>query len=134
MVEAFIAEVDDCTPGRSSHSASNPCGDIDMEIDWEQESLSQQKDIERILSERDPKRIKEAIEAYKRDLPQLLRDDKERYAVAYDGSNRVGIAKTRQNLLADLKRRGLENNKSLFIKIVSSLEDNKEVLCTSTHI
>jgi hypothetical protein len=134
MVEAFIAEVDDCAPGSSSHSAISPCGDIDMEIDWEQERLNQQKAIEQMLSERNPERIKQAIEAYKRDLPQLLRDDKGRYAVAYDGSTRVGIAKTRQNLLADLKRKGLENNKNLFIKIVSGLEDSKEVLCTSTHI
>jgi len=102
-----------------------------MDVDWEQERLRQDKAIERILAERDPKRVEEGIEAYKRDLPQLLRDDKERYAVAYDGSSRVGIAETRERLLADLKRRGLANNKNLFIKIVSSLEDNRETSCSS---
>ena len=46
---------------------------------------------------------------------------------------RVGIAKTREILLADLKRKGLASNKSLFIKIVSSLED-KENSCTSNRL
>src|SRR5438093_1909604 len=110
MPEAFIAEVDDCASGTPSHPANNQWG-ADMDIDWEQERLRQDKAIERILAERDPQRVKEGIEAYKRDLPQLLRDDKERYAVAYDGSNRVGIAETRESLLADLERRGLANNK-----------------------
>jgi hypothetical protein len=134
MPEAFIAEVDECAQGTPSHPASNKCLDTDMEIDWDQERLRHEKAIERILSERDPKRIKEGIEAYKRDLPQLLRDDKEQHAVAYDGSTRVGIARTRAELLADLKRRGLENNKSLFVKIVSSLEDDKETSCLSNHL
>jgi hypothetical protein len=67
-----------------------------MDIDWEQTRLNQEKAIKELLSQRDPKHINEGIEAYKRDLPQLLRDDRERYAVAYDGSVRVGIAKTRE--------------------------------------
>ncbi len=130
MPEAFIAEVDDCAPRTPSHPANNQQG-ADMDIDWEQERLRQDKAIERILAERDPKRVEEGIEAYQRDLPQLLRDDKERYAIAYDGSNRVGIAETCESLLADLKRRGLANNKNLFIKIISSLEDNRETSCSS---
>jgi hypothetical protein len=103
-----------------------------MDIDWEQERLNQDQAMARLLAGRDPKRIKEGIEAYKRDLPQLLREDKERYAVAYDGGLRIGIAETRASLLADLKRRGLGDNKSLFIKIVSRLED-REPSCASNH-
>jgi hypothetical protein len=135
MPESFIAEVDDCAPGTLSHPATNKWGvDMEMETDWEQERLAQEKTIQRILSQRDPKRIKEAIEAYKRDLPQLLRDDKERCVVAYDGSTQVGIAESREKLLADLKRKGLANNNNLFIKIVSSLKDSKETSCSSNHL
>lgn len=133
MVEDFSAEGDDRASGTSSHSANNPCGGVDMEIDWEQVRPNQEKAINELLSQRDPEHIKEGIEAYNRDLPHLLRDNKERYAVAYDGSVRVGIAKTREKLLADLKRKGLANNKSLFVKIVSSMED-REKSCASNHL
>jgi len=100
-----------------------------MEIDWEQERLNRESAIERMLSERNPDRIREGIEAYKRDLPQLLRTDKERHVAAYDGGTQVGIAKTREKLLIELEQKGLANNKSLFIKIISSLEDNEEKFC-----
>ena len=53
MPEAFIAEVDDCAPRTPSHPANNQAG-ADMDIDWEQERLRQDKAIERILAERDP--------------------------------------------------------------------------------
>lgn len=105
-----------------------------MDTDWEQDRLAREKAMGLMLSGRDPRRVEEGIEAYKRDLPQLLGDDKEQYAVAYDGNTQVGIAKTREKLLADLKRKGLGNNKSLFIKIVSSLEDTKENSCFCNHL
>src|ERR1700728_2335325 len=99
MPQSFLAEVSDCTPEMPSPPANNLWGE-DMEIDWEQERLGHEKAIDRILAQRDPARIRAGIEAYNRELPQLLRDDKERHVVAYDGSTRVGIAKSREELLA----------------------------------
>jgi hypothetical protein len=133
LPETFIAEFDDCAHEGPLRSTNNPCLDIDMEVDWEQERLNRERAIERVLSERDSNHIKEGIESYKRDLPQMLREQKERHVVAYDGSQRVGIAKTREELLTELKRKGLANNSSVFIKIISSLEDKKESFCSSNH-
>ena len=49
MPEAFIAEMDDCTSGTSSHPANKQWG-ADMDIDREQERLRRDEAIERILA------------------------------------------------------------------------------------
>jgi hypothetical protein len=133
MPQSFVAAEADRPSGMPPQPANSLRGG-DMDINWEQERLNHDKAIEHVLSDRDPRRIEEGIEAYKRDLPQLLRDDKERHVVAYDGSTRVGIAETREQLLTELERKGLADEKSLFIKIVSSLEDNREDSCSSSHL
>jgi hypothetical protein len=133
MSEASMAEIEDRTPDLPPDAAEKPYRDIDTEIDWEQERLNRDKAIERMLSGRNSDLIKVGIAAYRRELPELLRAQKERHVVAYEGSTRVGIARTREQLFVELKRRGLADGASLFIKIISRLEDNKEDSRASDH-
>jgi hypothetical protein len=123
--------VDEWTPDESSPGGTGRCRGVDMETDWEHARLEYERTIEQMLSERNAPRVKQAIEAYKRDLPQLLREDKARHFVAYDGNTRVGLAKTREKLLAELKRKGFAGNRSLFIKIISALEDSVDTSSSS---
>ena len=104
-----------------------------MDTDWKEDRLKRDKIYKELLAGRNPQRIKQGIEAYKRDLPQLLSDHKERYVVAYDGDTRVSIAATREKLLADLKHKGVSDHANLFIKIVSSLEHKRESMSSHSH-
>jgi hypothetical protein len=132
MPDTFMAEVESHTTDETDGNYHNGLWSVDMEIDWDKEQDDLEKLYAQMLSGRNPERIKRGIEAYKRDLPQLVRDQKEHYVVAYDGDTRVGMEKTREKLLSELKRQGVSKNKNLFIKIVSSLEDSKETL-SSCH-
>lgn len=89
-------------------------------MDIKQERVDREEAIDRILAQSDPQRIKAGVEAYNRDLPQLLKDGKERHVVAYDGAKQVAIAETRAALFAELKKQGIANNKSILIKLISS--------------
>jgi hypothetical protein len=113
------------------HNENPDYWQLDLETDWNEDRIARDRMYEEMLAWRNPERIRQGIEAYTRDLPQLLRDQKERFVVAYDGDTRVGIATTREKLLTQLKQRGISKHDSLFIKIVASLEDKRESM--SSH-
>src|SRR4051812_14245801 len=55
-------------------------------------------EIQPILSRRKPELIRQGIEAYKRDLPQLLAENRCRQMVAYRGSEMVATGATERQL------------------------------------
>ena len=130
--DTFVAEVGDCaeTPVPSANAQSWP---TDMDTDWNEDRVARDKMYKGQFAGRNHKRIKQGIEAYKRDLAQLLRDRKERHLVAYDGDTQVGMATTREKLLAELEQNGISDRNNLFIKVVSNLEDKRESMLSQNH-
>jgi len=131
MNETLMPEVDEFAPETPVHNQNPDYWQIDMDTDWNEDRITRDRMYEEMLACRNPEKINQGIDAYTRDLPQLLRDQKERFVVAYDGATRVGIATTREKLLAELKQHGISKHDSLFIKIVTSLEDKRESM--SSH-
>lgn len=132
--ETLIAEFEEDTDA-SLKSAADKCRNDDMDIDWDKKRAELDNIYQRTFAGRDPERIRLGIEAYKRDLPQLIRDQKESYVVAYDGDACIGIEKTQEKLMAELKKNGLGLSKqpSLFIKVVSNLEDGRESMSSRSQ-
>jgi hypothetical protein len=126
MPDTFMAETDECAAGTSTQISNVEAWDADMDTDWELDQVKRDKLYEEMVSRGSLERTQQSIEAYKRDLPQLLRDQKERYVVAYDGDRQLGIASSRAKLLAELRNNGVSDYNGLFIKVVSSLENNRE--------
>ena len=59
-------------------------------------SAVRQAEIERIVAQRNPELIDAGIEAYKRDLPRLLSENRYRQLVAYRGKELVAFGRKRR--------------------------------------
>jgi hypothetical protein len=129
--DTFMTETDASSSETPVHVANPQCWYDDLDTDWDEDRMKRDKAYDAVLARRNPNKFKEGIEAYRRDLPQLLRDQKDRWVVAYDGDTRIGIATTREQLIVALKQIGIANHDSLFIKIVSGLGDKRESM--SSH-
>ena len=105
QLEEYIAEFDENT-FTTSHPADLEGGDAVMEFDIERERAATRDEMQRLLAEPAAETIRQGIEAYKCDLPTLLAKGKDRNVVAYRGEKRLGIAPTRELLLARLEREG----------------------------
>jgi len=130
-IEALFAESDEIAPQGLSPSARDDFRGGNMEFDTEGEIRRRQKTLEKIKSQRNPARIKEAIAAYKHDLPRLLQENKG--VVAYNGGQRVGDAPTLSDLIQALKRDGFKNSNGLFIKHVRPIDDDSEHFLSPTR-
>jgi hypothetical protein len=133
MPDAFMAEIDDRAPEIRGQGINRECWHRDMDTDWNEDRAQREQMYRKMLAGRDSKKIKQGIEAYKRDLPQLLRDEKQRHVVAYDGNTRVGIASTREKLLVELNQKGISDYTNLFIKVVTKPQDKRESLLSQSH-
>jgi hypothetical protein len=92
-------------------------------------SKEREAEIKRIVSQRNLPLIEEGVEAYKRDLPQLLSENRYRQLVAYRGSELVAFGSTHRQLRRRLEKKGFTNRGELFIISVAPLEiDEDEAL------
>jgi hypothetical protein len=124
--EECIAEFDETTH-LAPHPAELESGDAVMGFDVKHERAKNEAELVRLLAEPHAETIREGIEAYKRDLPKLLADHQEQNVVAYRGSTRLGIAPTRESLVAQLRKQGIrEDEGGLYIKKVRDLDDDDE--------
>ena len=79
-------------------------------------------EIQRILAQRKPELIQQGIEAYKRDLPRLLAENRYRQQVAYRGNELVAFGATYRQLQKRLAKKGFTDWGELFITSVAPLE------------
>jgi hypothetical protein len=98
--------------------APNGCrADVDDERARDREAA-----IPRILAQRKPELIQEGVEAYKRDLPRLLEENRYRQLVAYRGDTPVAFAATHRQLKKRLTKAGFTDEGELFIISIAPLE------------
>ncbi len=90
--------------------------------EFEQRARNRQAAIQRILAQRKPELIEEGIEAYKRDLPRLLEENRYRQLVAYRGSTPVAFAWTHRQLKKKLTKAGFADRGELFIISIAPLQ------------
>jgi hypothetical protein len=79
--------------------------------------LDRERKLIAAVAGRNPESIRRGMEAYNRDLPALLAANLEQQVVAYQEDQRVGMAPTRDQLIQQLREKGLDW-RQLFIKIV----------------
>ena len=99
-----------------------------VESDPELARLFQEREaeIQRILAQRKPELIQQGIEAYKRDLPRLLAENRYRQLVAYRGNELVACGATYRQLQKRLAKKGFTNWGELFIESVAPLEIDED--------
>jgi hypothetical protein len=78
--------------------------------------------LDRILAQRNPELIQKGIEAYLRDLPRLLAENRYLYHVAYRGNEMVAIAATDRKLWKKLEKLGLTDLGEIFETVVEPLD------------
>jgi hypothetical protein len=85
-----------------------------------------QAEIERIVAQRNLPLIQEGIEAYKRDLPRLLSENRYRQLVAYRGTEPIAFGRTRRQLRRRLEKKGFTNWGELFITSIAPLDVDED--------
>jgi hypothetical protein len=83
-------------------------------------------EVERIVARQKPELIQKGIEAYQRDLPRLLAENRYRQHVAYRGNEMVAIAATERKLWKKLEKLGLTDMGELYTTIVAPLDIDEE--------
>ena len=99
-------------------------GDLDPEL----ARLFQVREaaIQRILAHRKPELIQQGIEAYKRDLPRLLAENRYRQKVAYRGNELVAFGATYRQLQKRLAKKGFTDRGELFITSIAPLDIDED--------
>jgi len=99
-----------------------------VEYDPELARLFQEREaeIQRILAQQKPELIQQGVEAYKRDLPRLLAENRYLQQVAYRGNELVAVAATRRQLRKQLATKGFTDNGELFLTTIAPLEIDEE--------
>jgi hypothetical protein len=82
--------------------------------------------LDRMLAQRKPELIQQGIEAYQRDLPRLLAENRYLQQVAYRGNEMVAMAATRRKLWKKLEKLGLTDWGELYTTVVAPLEIDDE--------
>jgi hypothetical protein len=89
-------------------------------------SEERRAEIERIVAQRNLPLIQEGIEAYKRDLPWLLSENRYRQLVAYRGTEPVAFGRTHRQLRRRLEKKGLTDRGELFITSIAPLDIDED--------
>jgi hypothetical protein len=85
-------------------------------------SKERQAEIERIVSQRNLPLIEAGVEAYKRDLPRLLSENRYQQWVAYRGSELVAFGSSYRRLRKKLEKMGFTHMGEFFMINVAPLE------------
>ncbi len=95
-----------------------------VEYDPELDRLFKEREavLDRILAQRKPELIQQGIDAYLRDLPRLLAENRYLQHVAYRGNEMVAIAPTDRKLWKKLEKLGLTDRGEIFETVVEPLD------------
>lgn len=117
-VAVGIGEADSDPPPRSTRVGCDP----------ELERIMKEcaAEVERIVARRKPELIQQGIEAYKRDLPRLLAENRYRQQVAYRGNELIAFAATTRQLWKKLEKLGFSDMGELFMTVVEPPEIDED--------
>jgi hypothetical protein len=108
-----------------------PMHETPVEYDPEIARLFKEREaeIQRILARQNPELIQQGIEAYKRDLPRLLAENRYRQKVAYRGNELIAFAATFRQLKKRLAKKGFTDWGELFMTSIWPLDidDDDEI-------
>ena len=101
-----------------------PMDSTRVEYDPELAQIFKEREVEiqRILAQRKPELIQQGIEAYKRDLPRLLAENRYRQLVAYRGNELVAFGATDRQLRKRLAKKGFTDWGELYVDCVAPLD------------
>ena len=82
-----------------------------------------------MLAQKKPELIQQGIDAYKRDLPRLLAENRYLQHVAYRGNEMVAIAPTDRKLWKKLEKLGLTDMGEIFETVIAppEIDDEDEI-------
>jgi hypothetical protein len=106
----------------------DPLDSTRAEYDPELARLYKERELalQRLLAQRKPELIEQGIEAYKRDLPRLLAENRYRQKVAYRGNELVAFGATLRQLKKRLAKKGFTNRGELFITSIWPLDIDED--------
>jgi len=93
---------------------------------FDRQVQARQARIQQILAQRKPELIQQGVEAFKRDLPGLLAENRYRQHVAYRGNELVAIAATSRQLSKKLAKLGFTDMGEMFTMPVAPLEIDED--------
>jgi hypothetical protein len=114
--------------GNGEADADSPMDSTPLEYDPELARMFQQREVEiqRILAQRNPELIQQGIEAYERDLPRLLAENRYRQLVAYRGNELVAFGASFRQIKKRLAKKGFTNRGELFITSIAPLDIDED--------
>ena len=114
--------------GTGETVADSPMHETEVEYDPEMARLlrERQSEVERIVAQRKPELIRQGIEAYKRDLPRLLAENRYRQLVAYRGNELVAFGATDRQLEKRLAKKGFTDWGELYVDVIAPLEIDED--------
>ena len=83
-------------------------------------------EIQRIVAQQKPELIQQGVEAYKRDLPRLLAENRYRQLVAYRGNELVAFGATYRQLEKRLAKKGFTDWGELFVMSIAPLDIDED--------
>ncbi len=112
-----VAGIEEVEPDPPMHSTP-------VEYDPEIARLLKERraEVQRIVARRKPELIQQGVEAYKRDLPQLLAENRYLEQVAYRGNELVAFGATDRQLRKRLAKKGFTDWGELFVTTIEPLE------------
>jgi hypothetical protein len=114
--------------GIGEAASDPPMHEPPVEYDPELARLFKEREaeIQRIVAQRKPELIQQSIEAYKRDLPRLLAENRLRQKVAYRGNEIVAFGATLRQLHKRLAKKGFTDRGELFITSIWPLDIDED--------
>jgi hypothetical protein len=108
----------------------DPLDSTRVEYDPELARLYREREaaIQRMLAQEKPELIQQGIEAYQRDLPRLLAENRYRQKVAYRGNELVAFGATFRQLKKRLAKKGFTDRGELFVTSIAPLQIDEDDL------
>jgi len=99
---------------------------VDYDPEFDRLVKEREAEIQRIVARRKPELIQQGVEAYKRDLPLLLAENRYRQKVAYRGNELVAFGATYRQLQKRLVKKGFTDRGELFITSIAPLQIDED--------
>ena len=116
-----VAGIGEVAPDPTLHSAR-----VEYDPELAQIFKEREAEIQRILAQQKPELIQQGVEAYKRDLPRLLAENRYRQLVAYRGNELIAFGATDRQLRKRLAKQGFTDRGGLFITSIAPLQIDEE--------
>ena len=114
--------------GNGEDVSDPPMDETPVEYDPELARLFKEREaaIQRLLAQEKPELIEQGIEAYKRDLPRLLAENRYRQKVAYRGNELIAFGATFRQLKKRLAKKGFTDRGELFMTSIAPLQIDED--------